>query len=151
MDNMTEQKLHTLRVLLRSHQLMMRALKQDMRTYGLTENEFMILEYLLNKGPHVVQDIKEHLLIPNSSVTYVIDCLEGKGLVKRERSSKDMRRIIIALTPKGQRKIAADYEEHKDYVNQLFSVLDADELKRLRLIHKKLGFQAEEYYKRDQK
>lgn len=135
--------LHTLRVLLKSHQAILNALKQDMRTYGLSENEFMVLEFLYHRGPKAIQLIKGHLGIPDSSLTYVIDGLSEKALVKRKRCDKDRRKIYINLESAGRQLMDEIFPKHKAFVENLFSVLSKKELIQIDQLNKSLGFHAE--------
>ncbi len=49
----------------------------------------------------IMREIADYLRVAVSTVTGLIDKLEGKDLVKRDRSSEDRRIINISLTPKG--------------------------------------------------
>lgn len=50
----------------------------------------------------IMREIADYLRVAVSTVTGLIDKLEYKELVKRDRSSEDRRIINISLTPKGQ-------------------------------------------------
>ena len=50
----------------------------------------------------IMREIADYLRVAVSTVTGLVDKLEDKKLVKRERSDEDRRIIKIALTPKGK-------------------------------------------------
>lgn len=137
------ESLHALRVTLRAHQYILDVLKRDMRTYGLNENEFTVLELLYNKGPQSIQNIGKRILIASSSLTYVIDRLEAKGLVERTISDKDKRIIIASITEAGRVKMEESFKTHEAFIENIFSVLDEKELTQLIDLTKKVGFNAQ--------
>lgn len=77
-----------------------------MAASDLTISQFGILEALLHKGPLCQRDIAAKILKSTGNITMVIDNLERRGLVRRERTSEDRRYITIQLSDEGQRLIA---------------------------------------------
>src|SRR3954468_9280752 len=63
--------------------------------------EFSVLEVLYLKGKQTIQQIGHSILIFSGSMTYVIDKLEEKGLLKRNACPDDRRAIHVTLTDKG--------------------------------------------------
>src|SRR5579872_5556324 len=58
---------------------------------GLTEGQFGVLEALLHLGPLCPRDLAGKLLCSTGNLTLVLDNLEKRGLVRRERSTTDRR------------------------------------------------------------
>ncbi len=77
-----------------------RAVK-DMKQYGLSPSEFMILEVLYTKGKIPLQQIGGKILVTSGSITYNIDKLENKGLLKRVPCEEDRRVIYAEITAEG--------------------------------------------------
>ena len=75
--------LKALVVLMRSSQTVQDIVKQDMEKYGVNPTEFAVLELLYHKGEQPIQHIGKKILLASSSITYVVDKLEGKGLLKK--------------------------------------------------------------------
>ncbi len=74
------------------------------RQYGL--NAFQLLSILMIGGNETgvsMKVLRESLLIPGSSLTFTLDSLEKKGLIKRTRNKVDRRQWLLSLTAKGQR------------------------------------------------
>ena len=69
----------------------------------------------------------------------VIDNLEKRNLVKRNRSSEDRRYIHIELTKSGENLINSIFPGHVDSIVSEFSILTAEEQKTLRKLTRKLG------------
>lgn len=71
----------------------------------LTPTQFGVLETLHHLGPLCQGELSCKLLKSTGNVTLVLDNLEKLGLVERQRSNEDRRRVFISLTPAGQEKI----------------------------------------------
>lgn len=85
-------------------------------------------------GPMRLKDLAERLHIAARSATEVVDQLEAKGLVSRERDPTDRRAILIVPTPAGQRLYADVSADRRDKSNEYFgqlSVQDRADLARI--------------------
>lgn len=73
---------------------------------NLSISQFGVLEALFHKGPLCQRDIATKILKSTGNITMVIDNLERRGLVRRERAVDDRRYITIHLTEEGQSLIS---------------------------------------------
>jgi len=62
---------------------------------GLTATDTKTIDTLLRLGPVTAGELARHTGLATASVTSLIDRLEIKGLVRRERDQKDRRRVIV--------------------------------------------------------
>jgi len=136
--------LKTMTVLFRTQQSVLAYAMEDIKTYDLNFTEFSVLEVLHKKGILSVQSICDVVLIANSSMTYVLDKLEKRGLIKRYKDKVDKRIILVQLTTKGQQFTDQIVPKHYDYMLNLFQVLDINENESLQTLLKKVGYYAEE-------
>ncbi len=81
--------------------------KEIHKKYSVSAAQVNCLLALYENGPLPPSQIAKIILVNSSTVTGIIDRLETKGLVKRERISKDRRVITIQLTEEGK-KLAAN-------------------------------------------
>lgn len=123
--------------------IMDRAIK-DMKQHGLAPSEFMILEVLYHKGRIPLQQIGEKILITSGSVTYNIDKLVQKELLKRVRCEEDRRVIYAEITAKGIELFDQIFPEHTDVVHSMMQGLTLEEKTQLTDLLKRLGKGAEE-------
>lgn len=137
------QELKTLVVLFKTHSSIVRHVKKSLEETQLSVNEFTAMEALWNKGSLSAQGLIDLVLIPNSSLTYVLDTLSKKGLVKREKDPHDRRVQSISLTGRGEDVIREIYEIHYAHMREIFDVLSPEEENELRALLKKLGKHAE--------
>ena len=70
--------------------------------HGLTHAQWLPLFKLRQSGLGTVNDLAREQQADASLMTRVLDRLETKKLVRRERSSEDRRVVHIALTERGQ-------------------------------------------------
>jgi MarR family transcriptional regulator, 2-MHQ and catechol-resistance regulon repressor len=106
---------------------------------GLTSGQFGVLEALLHLGPLCQHELGEKLLNSGGNITLLVDNLEKKGWVKRERLKQDRRMLRVNLTPEGRRVIQRIFPQHLAQVVSEFGRLTADEQDELRRLCRKLG------------
>jgi MarR family 2-MHQ and catechol resistance regulon transcriptional repressor len=105
----------------------------------LSDTQFGVLDMLLHLGPLNQNTIGQKLLISKSNVVAVIDKLEERGLVKRERSQEDRRCIFIHLTENGKALVEAVFPAHVAAIVEEMSYLTATEQAELGRLCRKLG------------
>jgi DNA-binding MarR family transcriptional regulator len=72
------------------------------KQFGLTPFQLLAV-VLIGSGSRVsIKELKQRLSLPGSSVTFAIDALERKKLIKRQRSKEDKRQWFLSLTGKGE-------------------------------------------------
>ena len=84
--------------------------------HDLTTAEFGILEVLLHKGPLLLGEIQRKILVTSGGITYLVDRLVDKGLVKREECPNDRRARYAVLTPAGDALIRRLFPDHFDFL-----------------------------------
>ena len=78
------------------------------REFGLTSSQYNVLRILRGEGkPLPCLEIAGRMVTRVPAITGLIDRLEAKGLVRRERSADDRRVVFVAISPKGLDKINA--------------------------------------------
>ena len=65
---------------------------------GLTAPQMLLLQTLRNKGGETVGAIAKEMSLSQATVTTILDRLEKKSLVIRERSTSDRRNVLVYLT-----------------------------------------------------
>lgn len=74
--------------------------------YSLTGPQLVCVRHLLRNGSTAPGTLARRVSLSPATITGIIDRLEKRGLITRERSVEDKRKVEIALTDKG-REIAA--------------------------------------------
>ena len=110
-----------------------------LREEGMTVSQLGVLEALLHLGPLSQGELSTKLLRSGSNLTTVVDNLEQRGLVRRERDTADRRVQVVHLTPDGEAAIRRVFPEHVHRVTSVFGVLTRDEQRQLAELCRKLG------------
>ncbi|MDX8361612.1 MULTISPECIES: MarR family transcriptional regulator [Bacillaceae] len=142
-DDQSELDLRLFRVWMKSFNTVFKNISLDIDSYGISHEQFMILELLYSKGPHPVQKISETFSIPSGSITYVVDKLEKKDMVKREPIPSDRRAFNVTLTEKGKELFDTIFPKHVETISQNLSFVTNDEKQQLIELLKKIGFGAQ--------
>ena len=112
---------------------------KHLSTVGLTISQFGVLEAIYHLGPLSQRDLGQKILRSSGNITMVIDNLEKRHLVRRERNTSDRRIIIVHLTNEGQKLIHKIFPSHAALVTNEMSVLKAADQKILGELCKKVG------------
>jgi len=107
----------------------------------LTHSQFAVLEALYHLGPLCQGELSAKILKSNANITSVVDALEKKMLVGRDRPAGDRRKVIVKLTAGGRSLVEQIFPRHAEAIDRAFSVLSAQEQMELGRLLKKLGRQ----------
>ncbi|WDT77414.1 MAG: MarR family transcriptional regulator [Candidatus Manganitrophus sp.] len=105
---------------------------------GLSPGQFGALEVLFHLGPLCQSELGRKLLRSGGNITMVVDNLERRGLVRRERG-EDRRFITLHLTKEGRQLIQKIFPKHLEALLREMQVLTETEQKALGRLCKKLG------------
>ncbi len=119
--------------------------EDDIKSLGLNPTEFAVLEMIYSKGEQPIQKIGEKVLIASSSITYVVDKLEKKKLLKRRACPKDRRITYATITPDGTDLMDAVFPKHQLTLKEICAGLTIDEQKIMIEQLKKLGYHAQNF------
>jgi len=99
--------------LMRTHQLMVAELDRLLKPHSLSRTAFLLLATLLMSRDHTrpLGQLSRHLMVHPTTVTLVIDQLEGRDLVARRPHPTDRRTILAALTDEGRRVVTKAGED----------------------------------------
>ena len=98
--------LNTYVKLMRAGESITARIHKHMASAGLTLSQFAVLEALYHLGPLFQREIGQKLLRSSGNITMVIDNLEKRGYVERERKKEDRRFMRVRLTDEGFALIA---------------------------------------------
>ncbi|ANE48404.1 MarR family transcriptional regulator [Paenibacillus swuensis] len=126
-------------VLSKAYKTVMDQAIKDMKSHGFSASEFTILEVLFHKRRIPLQQIGEKILVTSGSITYNIDKLEKRGLLKRVPSADDRRVTYAEMTEAGQALFTSIFPKHAAFVDGMMSGLTGDEKQHAIGLLKKLG------------
>ncbi|WP_100333806.1 MarR family winged helix-turn-helix transcriptional regulator [Bacillus alkalisoli] len=126
-------------VLSRAHRTITDKANQSIQRFGLNPTEFAVLELLYHKGTQPLQQIGGKILLASGSITYVVDKLEGKGLLARKACEKDRRVTYAELTESGKELLNEIFPQHEQRIDELVAGLTKEEKQTAIDLLKKLG------------
>ena len=118
-------------LLMQTSKAIQERIRDEMSKYNLSITEFSVIEVLFYQGKQTIQQIGNRILISSGSMTYVIDKLEQKGILKRNDCKEDRRVIHITLTAEGIEMMENIMPKYQDMVDSIFGDLTDDESKML--------------------
>jgi MarR family transcriptional regulator, 2-MHQ and catechol-resistance regulon repressor len=124
-------------MLMQTSRVIQDRIREDMTKNNLNITEFSVLEVLFHKGKQTIQQIGNSILVSSGSMTYVVDKLEQKSLLKRHACPEDRRVIHVTLTGDGSELMKKIMLKHEEFVDHTFNSLNGNELDNLvRLLEK---------------
>ena len=106
---------------------------------NLSDSQFAVLEVLLHRGALSQAEIAKKILKSGGNITLVVDNLEKRNLVQRNRNGKDRRVITVSLTASGRKLISKLFPTHVAEITREMSRLSQEEQRQLGQLCKKLG------------
>jgi DNA-binding MarR family transcriptional regulator len=94
--------------LLRTAEWLSRGVTETLSRADLTPTQYNALRILRGAGQEGVScsEVSERMVTKDSDITRLLDRLEARGLVSREREAKDRRRIVTRITNEGLHVLA---------------------------------------------
>ena len=119
----------------------MRRLQKDAEFKDLTMREYDVLFNLTRcpTGWIRLNELNEHLLISQPSLSRMVDRLEARGLVQRRPAAQDQRGVELSLTDEGREVQKRLGRIHVRGIHDLLTpALDRDELATLKKLTDKV-------------
>jgi MarR family 2-MHQ and catechol resistance regulon transcriptional repressor len=129
-------------VLSRAYKAINEHVNKVIQANGLNPTEFAVLELLYHKGDQPMQQIGGKILLASGSITYVVDKLEQKGMLKRIACPNDRRVTYAQITDEGKSFIQEIFPDHARQIHDLMSSLSDTEKDEAIHLLKKLGLPA---------
>ncbi len=141
MNHYTPETFHTcnLGLLLgRASALKDRLLDAHLVPYGVTAAQFKVLIINARFGIDTPAEMSRYLSLDSGSMTRMLDRLEHKQLIRRQRSAADRRQVQLVLTEEGQALAARLPVIGANAMNELVGMLEREEIVELERILTKL-------------
>ncbi|MFA7075325.1 MAG: MarR family transcriptional regulator [Candidatus Izemoplasmatales bacterium] len=119
--------LKTITILFRAYNSMEKFIKEDIMKYGLNVSEFGVLEALYHKKELSIKGVIDKVLVPNSSMSYVIESLVKKNYILKIQSKIDKRSYVLKLSDDGRDLLDNIFPIHKKNIRSVLNVLDENE------------------------
>lgn len=128
---MGERYLKSIRLLAECMQGFERFSADYVRQYGLTHAQFDIIATLGNTCGMSYKELGQKTLITKGTLTGVIERLEEKGLVQRERCTRDKRSYFVRLSTSGEQVFEDVFPKLTRQAQHYFAGYGEDDFVRL--------------------
>jgi MarR family 2-MHQ and catechol resistance regulon transcriptional repressor len=108
-----------------------KAVDRDLSTRNLTIARYAILRMLSGREPVPLSWVADRHFSQRSNITAVVDRLVRDGLVERLPDAVDRRVIRVQLTKLGAETVQATRAPHLEFLANIMSPLNADEMRQL--------------------
>jgi MarR family transcriptional regulator, 2-MHQ and catechol-resistance regulon repressor len=125
--------------LIRASRAVLARVEPRLAKTSLTATQLGVLEALLHKGVMTQRELGRKVLTSAGNMTDVLDKLEGRGVLRRVRSTADRRSVRVELTDEGRALIEALFPEHARDIAEAMGALCPEELGVLGDLLRRLG------------
>jgi DNA-binding MarR family transcriptional regulator len=105
----------------------MRWVAQCLPEPGVSYARLRLLATLHEDGPQIMASLKTRLGVTAQNITALVDALELEGFVERRAHDFDRRAIVISLSERGNERVQADMDEHRQRVAGIFEGLSSQQ------------------------
>ncbi|TVQ28988.1 MAG: MarR family transcriptional regulator [Spirochaetaceae bacterium] len=91
------------RLLLDMHYALIRLSRDKLRELNMTPPRFHLLSRVIHGAPLDMGTLHDAVHVSKSTLTSVVDGLVADGLIERDRSPTDRRRVVLTPTEEGRR------------------------------------------------
>src|SRR5439155_4499445 len=119
--------------LYRTSEVLQQRLSETLKLHQLTATQYNILRILRGAGPDGVtcSQASERMVNHDPDVTRLLDRMEARKLVERERSRQDRRVVITRITKKGLELVNSLDEPMKTMLKKQFGHIEKRKLEQL--------------------
>jgi MarR family transcriptional regulator, organic hydroperoxide resistance regulator len=93
----------------------------------LTLGQYYLLKPLARGDELPLCELAESAGIAAPTATRIVDGLERDGLLRRERSQRDRRTVLVSLTPEGRKRVQRKRRQLKQRRERLYEQLEPGE------------------------
>lgn len=110
-------------IVLKGNKKFRRLLQKEAEKFGLSYTEVQVL-YYLKSGEKNVTALANFADVNKSTMVEVLDKLEKRGYILRERGSDDRRVVIVKITDEGLKVLEDVREKYKELILSLLSKIN---------------------------
>lgn len=100
--------------------------EKHLKSLGYNSTEFLVMYAVAEHGALTIQDIAARIFVTSGNMTYTIDKLEKRSVIKRIPCPEDKRRIHVDFTEEGRKVWDMVIEDHARYLDEIFKDINED-------------------------
>lgn len=120
--------------------------REILKEYELSPLQFVALQWVGDKDDITIGTLSSRLYLAHSTTTDIVDKLEDNGFVKRYKSDRDKRLVLIKMEDKGKEIISAVITKRVSYISQITSHLSNEDKEILPSVLESILHESEKYF-----
>jgi DNA-binding MarR family transcriptional regulator len=119
--------------LLRTHEFLQRRQTEFFKRFQLTPTQYNVLRILRGAGPEGVtcSQAAERMVTADPDITRLLDRLEARGLIVRERRPGDRRVVLSRITEEGLDLLKTIDRPLREFLGRIMGRVGAERLRQL--------------------
>ena len=115
---------------MRTAEVLQQQMTELLKPYGISETQYNVLRILRGAGEcgATCTQAAERMVTRDPDMTRLLDRLETRGLVRRERSKEDRRVVVTRITPEGLDLLASLDAPIRQYLEERVGRLGPERL-----------------------
>lgn len=120
--------------------------REILKEYELSPLQFVALQWVGDKDDITIGTLSSRLYLAHSTTTDIVDKLEDNGFVKRYKSDRDKRLVLIKIEDKGKEIISAVIAKRVSYISQITRHLSNEDKEILPSVLESILHESEKYF-----
>lgn len=117
--------------LLQAREAAMAFFRPSLNEHDLTEQQWRVIRILRQQGELENHQLAQQACILKPSMTGVLARLERDGLVRRQKSQQDQRRVFVNLTEQGERCFVSMSEDMENNYRKIQDQFGEEKMQQL--------------------
>lgn len=119
--------------------------REILKEYELSPLQFVALQWVGDKDGITIGNLSARLYLAHSTTTDIVDKLEDNGFVKRHKSDRDKRLVLIKMEEKGEEIISAVISKRISYISKITAHLSERDKEVLPVVLESILHESEKY------
>lgn len=122
----------------KSNLLIKGVFQKEFNNFDITTEQWSVLNELYRQDRRNQKELSKICFKDQAALTRILDILEKKEFLRREKSPYDRREFLILITPKGRETIEKMSPLVEEVSERIYADLNGDERETLKLLLRKL-------------
>jgi DNA-binding MarR family transcriptional regulator len=105
--------------------------REILKEYEISPPQFVALQWVGDKEGITIGELSNRMYLAHSTTTDIVDKLENLQLVRRYKSEKDKRLVLVEMEPKGKEIIRKVIDKRISYIRDITAHLDGEQMNML--------------------
>ncbi|MCK1977433.1 MarR family transcriptional regulator [Jeotgalicoccus huakuii] len=119
--------------------------REILKDHEISPLQFIALQWVGDKEGITIGELSNRLYLAHSTTTDIVDKLERSNYVKRQRSTKDKRLVLVSMEERGRTLIQLVIDKRVEYISKITGELSEDKKAILPVVLEEVLQESERY------